>query len=561
METQRLDNVEIIYEKLLPVDHERALYEGFNPGVTVLKKGYQDYEGALPFPCDTIYERDVAIKMRDGTTVYADIYRPVTDEKLPALYSCSWAGKSARHDMWAHVFPEGKYLMSGRQLWLGLDPAQWVQHGYAVVSVDSRGVYASEGNVRFPCKQEGQDGYDVIEWLAKQDWCDGKVAAVGQRWTGEMHWFTSAECPPHLVCVAPWDAHGSLYREEFVRGGIPKARGTTLDRSFGYNYIEAIDDMIEKYPFVNNNYWEDRMVDFSKIKIPAFLLGSYNSQYHSRGNVNAFHQIKSEKKWLRMMDFLGFEYPYNQEYLGELRAFLDHFVKGADNGWEDMPKVRMTVLNPGGEDIVDRPETDFPPERMAPQKVYLNAETSKFENAPLADESKLAYTADDGKDRAELVYTFDEETELTGPMKLKLWVEADGSDDMDLFLTIEKLDADGTPLPHKCYNSVAGKLRVSHRALDPEKSTELEPYHKHTGEDLLSPGEIVPIEIDIWPTSILFGAGQSLRINIAGWGDTGMPMIFEPGWVEPKLRNKGRHIFHAGGKYDSHLLMPVCPKK
>ena len=156
LETQRLDNVEIIYEKLLPVDHERAHYEGFHPGVTVLKKGYQDYEGALPFPCDTVWERDVAIKMRDGTTVYADIYRPVTEEKIPALYSCSCAGKSARHDMWEHVFPEGRYLMSGRQLWLGLDPARWVQHGYAVVSVDSRGVYASEGNVRFPCKQEGQ---------------------------------------------------------------------------------------------------------------------------------------------------------------------------------------------------------------------------------------------------------------------------------------------------------------------------------------------------------------------------------------------------------------------
>ena len=101
-----------------------------------------------------------------------------------------------------------------------------------------------------------------------------------------------------------------------------------------------------------------------------------------------------------------------------------------------------------------------------------------------------------------------------------------------------------------------GKLRVSHRELDKEESTEYQPIHTHRNEQLLKPGEIVPVDIEIWPLSVLWHAGQQLRVVVSG------RYLREPGWYEPfawDLRNKGTHIIHTGGKYDSHLLVPVIP--
>jgi predicted acyl esterase len=147
-------------------------------------------------------------------------------------------------------------------------------------------------------------------------------------------------------------------------------------------------------------------------------------------------------------------------------------------------------------------------------------------------------------------------------MKLRLWVEADGSDDMDLFVAIQKLDGKGNLLPTmvlgKPHPGASGLLRASHRELDESKSTPSEPCHPHTREQLLKPKEIVPVEIGIWPTSRIWHAGEQLRVVVSGH------YVREPGWFEPfgwEVRNKGQHIIHAGGKYDSHLLVPRIPPK
>lgn len=549
----------ILYQKLLPLDHPHAKYEGFLPETTLLPAGYTDYEGALPFPCDTIYQRDVGVTLRDGTVIYADIYRPAGKEPVPALYSVSWAGKSGRHDMWESSYPEGRSQLSGRQLWLGLDPARWVQHGYAVVSVDSRGVYASHGDMRFPCRQEGLDGYDTVEWIAEQPWCNGRVAAVGQRWTGEMHWFTAAQQPPHLVCIAPWDAHGNLYYEEFMRGGIPKAFGTTLERSFGNGYLEAIDQMMKEEPFLNCTYWQDRIVDFQAVKIPAYLVGNYNSQYHTGGNLTAWEELGSTQKWLRLFQFEGFKYPYDQDYLDDLRRFLDFFVKGVDNGWDQTPKVRLTILDPGGTDIVDRPEDSFPPSGTVWKQLWLDADRLCWsENSPAPGQAQYQSEQDGG---LSLVYPFPENGEVDGCIKLKLWVSSPDSDDMDLFITVDKVDQQGNQIPHSGYSSVAGKLRVSHRELDPARSTWQRPWLLHHRELRLAPGEIVPIELSLWPVALRFRAGEYLRIRVAGQGDVGIPFVYEPGWIAPESRNRGIHVIHSGGSYDSHILLPILSER
>ena len=149
-------------------------------------------------------------------------------------------------------------------------------------------------------------------------------------------------------------------------------------------------------------------------------------------------------------------------------------------------------------------------------------------------------------------------------MKLKLWVEADGADDMDLFVGVQKLDADGGLVPFSFLNALEdgpvalGWLRVSHRELDETRSSLGQPWHPHRREERLGPGQIVPVEIEIWPSGTHFGAGEGLRLLVQATDIQQYP----PGVVSMAhsvTRNVGIHVIHTGGKYDSHLLVPVVP--
>jgi predicted acyl esterase len=150
-------------------------------------------------------------------------------------------------------------------------------------------------------------------------------------------------------------------------------------------------------------------------------------------------------------------------------------------------------------------------------------------------------------------------------MKLKLWVQVDGSDDMDVFVALEKIDRTGYVVPFPFFGNhddgpvALGWLRVSHRELDKDKSTPYQPYHKHEREIKLKAGEIVPVEIEIWPSSTLFERGEKLRVVVQG-----SDIYFYPEEMHTNAHtatvNKGRHIIHTGGKYDSHLLIPVIPQ-
>ena len=110
---------------------------------------------------------------------------------------------------------------SGLEKFEGPDPAYWVAQGYAVVNVDKRGAYMSEGNLLYWGHDDALDGCDVIEWIASRDWCTGKVGMSGNSWLTVSQWFIAAEKPAHLAAIAPWEGFCDHYRESGTRGGIP----------------------------------------------------------------------------------------------------------------------------------------------------------------------------------------------------------------------------------------------------------------------------------------------------------------------------------------------------
>lgn len=242
--------------------------------------------------------------------------------------------------------------------------------------------------------------------------------------------------------------------------------------------------------------------------------------------------------------------------------FFDHFLKGMDDRILHVPRVRMEVRETLDRYTV-RWEDDFPMPRTQYKKLYLDASDKELKFEKPAKESKISYNSSDGK--ATFDFTFEEDTELTGYMSLKLWVSSDG-DDMDLFVTVRKLDRSGNEVFFDAWAAPArwpvalGWLRLSHRELDKERSTSWEPYLKRVvgAGDKVKPGDVVPCEIPVLPSGTLFSKGEMLRLEVSGVYRGGENIPGPYGYSDSV--NKGTHSIHTGGKFDSYLLAPYVPR-
>jgi hypothetical protein len=276
--------------------------------------------------------------------------------------------------------------------------------------------------------------------------------------------------------------------------------------------------------------------------------------------MEGFRRIRSTKKWLRA--HREFEWPdtYSTFGLEDLKGFYDRYLKDIRNGWELTPRVRLEIMDAYDFNYqVNRPEKEFPLARTQYKKLYLDAAKGTLSFDPVAKESKVGYEAETGS--TTFAIKLNEDTEITGYMKLRLWVEAEGNDDMDLFIAIRKLDEKGNWLPTNVlgepHPGAWGKMRVSRRELDQKLSTDFQPIQAHRKDEKLKPGEIVPVDIEIWPHSRIWHKGQQLQVLVSGH-------YIREGWFEPfswELNNKGKHVIHSGGKYDSYLQVPVIPPK
>ena len=595
--------MKVALRKALPVSAERVRYPGFKQETLVLKAGSIRREGAKPLSCDILLERDVPIRLRDGVTIYADVFRPVGNDVCPAILAWSPYGKEIGGQMLDDVpLRSGVPLdaTSGLEKFEGPDPAYWVAHGYAVVNPDKRGAYMSEGNLLYWGHEDALDGCDVIEWIASQKWCNGKVGMSGNSWLTVSQWFIAAERPEHLAAIAPWEGFCDHYRESGTRGGIPTPEFPEMIAetfSSAHGMLEDQPRMIVEKPFLCD-YWLDKAARVENIDIPAYVVASYTNSVHTHGTFAGYRRMASKEKWLRVHNTNEWFDYYTPENVDDLRRFFDHYLKGMDNGWEKTPKVRLSVLNPGGRDIVGRAEDEFPLARTVYRKLYLSAADSTLQASLPQQEITDIYQSAAKDNKVTYRYRMDKPTEITGYMKLHLWVSAPDHDDMDLAVRVEKLSKDGQPLPDRAGNRIVatGQLRVSMRQLDTLRTTEAEPYYTFTGEQKLKPGEIVPVEIEIWPMGLFFEKGEILQLTVGAYqpekaaipfgsakitvpeeGFTYMPgqpvkmMMLggdatecaDPSEVvtSPATHNVGRHCIYTGGRYDSYLYIPKIPAK
>jgi predicted acyl esterase len=518
-----------------------------------------------------IVERDLAVRMRDGVEIYIDLFRP--DEEKPAPPIIGWGpyGKHG-HTRYAENYPQAGVpdTLSRYTAFEAPDAADWVAHGYAVINPDPRGTWYSHGTATFLSPEEAQDFYDLIEWAGTQPWSNGKVGLSGVSYLTSSQWRVAALNPPHLAAINPWEGWTDTYREVVRHGGIPETWfWPYLPGRWGHSTtrIEDLLAEVREHPFFDD-FWASKAADFSTIRVPAFVVASWTDQgLHTRGTLEGFKNIASAQKWLEVHGRKKWAHYYDPESVRRQREFFDHFLKGVSNSVPSWPKVRLEVRERYYVGCM-QPENEWPISRTQYTKLYLHASRGSLERKPPETQSSVAYdllAVGKPPRRAQFDFTFDQPTDLIGHMKLKLWAAAESGDDMDIFVAIQKLDASGNLVPFAFWSQfedgpvALGWLRASHRELDTEKSTEFQPVLAHRSERKLAPGEIVPLEIEIWPSGTRFEAGETLRLVVQGSDIYNYPKPTMCDRHEDTV-NRGRHLLFTGGQHNSFLLVPVVPR-
>lgn len=518
-----------------------------------------------------LIERDVAVRMRDGVALNVDLFRPADEQPAPPLIAWGPYGKHGP-TRYAVAYPDcgvDQDRLSPYAAFEAPDPAWWVPRGYAIVNVDIRGTWHSEGDATFLSPEEAQDYYDLIEWAGTQPWSNGKVGLAGVSYLASSQWRVAALNPPHLAAINPWEGWADTYREVVRHGGIPETSfWPYIARRWGTSTTRVEDLLAEtdEHPFFDD-FWRSKSADFARIEVPAYVVASWSDQgMHTRGTLEGFRRISSPRKWLEVHGRKKWAYYYDPASVRRQREFFDCFLKGDGTALAAWPRVRLEVRERYCVGAT-RSENEWPIARTRYTKLYLDATNDTLSLRPVAEEAARGYDAlgaGEGPDRAQFDFTFVQPAELIGHMKLKLWAAADGADDMDLFVAVQKLDATGTIVPFAFWTQFAdgpvalGWLRASHRELDAERSSEHQPVLAHRRELRLERGAIVPLEIEIWPSGTRFEAGEKLRLVVQGRDVYRYPKPVMADRHEATV-NRGEHVVHAGGKYDSHLLVPVVP--
>jgi putative CocE/NonD family hydrolase len=148
-----------------------------------------------------VVDRNLAVPMRDGVVLRADVYRPKTKASVPAIVY------RTPYDRSSPLIPLA-----------AVDPERAAEAGFALVVQDVRGRYGSDGSF-YTFSHEGRDGFDTIEWVAAQPWCDGAVGMAGRSYGGAVQWLTALEQPPHLQAIAPVVIGADFFHNWVYQGG------------------------------------------------------------------------------------------------------------------------------------------------------------------------------------------------------------------------------------------------------------------------------------------------------------------------------------------------------
>ena len=551
-----------------------------------------------------IVEKDVKIPMRDGTLLYADIFRPDGGaERFPAIMNI---GVYQKDKVW--IPPADLEEKANPYLnWETVNPQWWCPRGYGCVRVDSRGTGKSPGRSDPSSYQEALDFYDAIEWIAKQPWCSGKIGTLGISYHASSQWRVANLRPPSLKCIMPWEGRADQYRDQAYHGGIfalgfignwwlTHTAHHLLGRPRAYNPDAFQNDMIWNMMRndLDSEYWRLCSARWEAITVPLYSVGNWGGfALHLRGNTEGYMNAASKMKKLRVHTGTHFHPFHSEEGRMDQLRWMDYWLKGIDTGILDEPPVKLEIRTGGSTRPYSfRFENEWPLARTQWTKLYfrIDREPSPDEHAvegqlvaaPPQKAAQLTYSASGmtkagvasgsslstthgGGARLGVAFEtapMEKDTEITGPLMMNLWV-ASTTEDMDIFVTLRNIGPDGKdvwevgqhgqPVP-----LTKGWLRASHRKLDPARSLPYRPYHPHDERLWLTPNEPVECQIEIWPTCIVLAKGHRLRVDIQPRDGVGSAPYTH---YHADYNSGAENTVYAGGDKPSYLLLPVISPK
>jgi len=564
---------------------------------------------------------DVQIAMDDGLVLRADVFRPIAEGRYPVIlsygpYAKGLAFQDGYPSAWERMAEKHPDVAAGSsnlyQSWEVVDPEKWVPHQYACVRVDSRGAGCSPGFIDHFSPRETKDFYDCIEWAGVQPWSNGKVGLNGISYYGINQWHVASLQPPHLAAMCIWEGAADWYRDMTHHGGIlctfwanwydmqvktvqygagergkrSRVHGELVcgpeilsDAELAKSRGEFGDDIFA-HP-LDDAYHRARSPVWSKVKVPFLSAANWGGQpLHPRGNFEGFVRAASKKKWLEVHGIEHWTHFYTDYGRNLQLRFFDYFLHGKKNGWDKRPLVQLQVRHI--DRFVERTENEWPLKRTKWTRFYLDPADGTLANKPAKKKTAIHFDAT-GDGVTFLTPPLSQATEITGPSALKLFVSSSTAD-ADIFAVLRAFAPDlkevvfqGAIDPHTPVGQ--GWLRASHRQLDKKLSEPYRPYHTHTKKQPLNPGEVVTLDIEIWPTSIVVPAGYRIALTVRGkdyvypGGSGGRLSNFknELTGCGPFLHNDPRdrpaEIFagvtglHFGGVARPYLLLPVIPAK
>ena len=533
---------------------------------------------------------------RDGVELSVDVYRPDEEGDHPALLAFSPYGKDLQ-DATRFLPPQPH----GTTLWNGAieagDTERIVDAGYVHVIGDVRGTGDSGGEYRGFFDTDGRDGYDLVEWIADQPWCDGQVGLAGRSWFGTNQLLVAAENPPSLVGAFPSGPYTDLYREVAYHGGVlnlfphlwwnyimdvnweSRERKRLDEDAFQERLAEKLSDRdfrdypdlytLLQYPDQNpmfvdiilndtdNEFYEERSPHacLEDIECPVYLSGAWKGT-HTEPVYTAHNGIDANMLKTMLTPPKKLDRPYH-EYTGEMLRWYDHLMEHRDDGMLDEPPVKMYV---SGADRW-RYEDDVVLDRAQWREYYLrthdrlspepervaDVEPSGFVQEPLSIGPDLATTTFRTR-------PFPTPTEITGPSALTMYAAVDATD-ATWMARLYDVGSDGTRMTlGRSY------LRASHRAVDEDVSEPYAPYHPHDDPDPITPGEVYEYRLGIQPIGHEFQKGHSLELDIRSMEIRGEDEDFlTESFHLPQSETIAHEIYHDTDRRSS-LLLPFVPE-
>jgi putative CocE/NonD family hydrolase len=537
---------------------------------------------------------DVYVPMRDGVRIALRVYRPEGEGRFPALFAAS-----------PYQYETDDIPHSALFLWREVGPVPWYvrTQGYAVVHADVRGSGNSGGSYNMLDRTEQQDLYELVEWIGRQPWSNGRVGGIGQSYYAWAQWFMGILNPPSLKCIAPYDGFTDIYRDSAYHGGIYSeflvwwynlVRSNNLHRAANRPTGKAMERDITAELIAHQTYddwWKERspIEGIPEIKVPILSIGHWGKVgLHLRGNILGYERATAPKKLLvtggrdvfevhEMFDSIEF-------HERELLPFYDHYLKDAKTDYPSRAPVRLYVR--GRESYSD--EAEWPPANTKMVSYYLGSgptgSVTSLNDGTLqkggakarAGSTRWRYpdpkwkfgvvsVGPHGPDPIARVLTFTtpplaEDTEVIGPIVLELYV-ASSNIDTDFIVKL----ADQFPQPEEerkqgrqpaSVNVSKGWLRASHREKDETQSRPWRPFYTHRNPQPIEPNRVYKYEIEVLPCAYLFKKGHRIRLEISNADSPLTDSLFVHQYMWYKV---GTDTIHHDAQHPSRLILPVRP--